>query len=219
MVKTKPSFEFEKTHWDKGIETVIGIDEVGRGAFAGPIVAAAVVFSPSIDTELLKDINDSKLLKFNQRKICSDIIKSEALYWSVAQVDIDYINRHGIGKANSSVFRKLLNKTIYELRPKNYQILIDGFHKKYLPGGIDRQQGIVKGDQKSFSIAAASIIAKVYRDNLMRRASYIYPNYKFSSNKGYGTKDHKEALKQYGLSEIHRRSFNLEKFLVNIKSV
>jgi ribonuclease HII len=212
----KPSFEYEKIHWNNAINIVIGIDEVGRGAFAGPIVAAAVVFSSSVDERLLKDINDSKLLKFNQRENCAEIIKREALYWSVAEVGIDYINKHGIGKSNSSVFRKLLNKVLEELKPSSYSILIDGFHKKYLPGGIKKQQGIIKGDQKSFSIAAASIIAKVYRDRLMIKASQKFPNYRFSSNKGYGTKGHQDALKLHGLTEIHRKSFNLEKFLVNV---
>lgn len=210
----KPSFDEEKLLWNKRINLVIGIDEVGRGAFAGPIVAAAVVFSPNTDISLLSEVNDSKLVKPLIREKCADLIKETALLWAIEEVGIDFINKNGIGKANSAVFRKALNSLINKIEKNvGYFILIDGFHKKYLPGGIKKQKGIVKGDQKSLTIAAASILAKVHRDNLMKRASLTYPEYKFDKNKGYGTNDHKEALRIYGLTELHRTSFNLYRFV------
>ncbi len=212
-ILTKPSFEYEKRLWKTDIKYVIGIDEVGRGAFAGPIVAAAVVFSSNAKTDLLCDVNDSKLVKPQERERCAKIIKKHALLWAIEQIDISYINKFGIGKANNAVFRRVLNNIITRIGSANYSILIDGFHKKYLPGGIKKQQGIIKGDQKSLTIASASILAKVYRDSLMQKQSLNFPNYNFASNKGYGTKAHREALEQFGLTSIHRTSFNLSKFL------
>ncbi|OGH11457.1 MAG: hypothetical protein A3B38_01430 [Candidatus Levybacteria bacterium RIFCSPLOWO2_01_FULL_36_13] len=209
----KPSFKEEKIHWSKGIDYVIGIDEVGRGAFAGPIVAAGVIFSNKINASLLNRINDSKLLNYSAREECAEVIKDNALFWAVEEIDIAYINKYGIGKANSAVFRKVLKKISKNIKSSNYFILIDGFHRKYLPGGLSRQQGIVKGDQKSLSIASASILAKVYRDNLMERVSFEFPEFKFSSNKGYGTVYHIETLRNHGLTQIHRTSFNLQRFL------
>lgn len=208
----KPSFDFEKKFWAGGIKHVIGIDEVGRGAFAGPIVAAAVAYPPNFDIRILKGVNDSKLLSYRQREKYCEVIKKHSIY-SIESIEIKYINKHGIGKANTAVFRKALRSVLTKIQSKNYFILIDGFHKKDLPGGIKKQKGITKGDRISLSIASASILAKVYRDNLMISQSGIFPNYKFIQNKGYGTKDHREAIKIYGLTEIHRTSFNLQKFL------
>lgn len=214
MKKNKPSFEEEKNLWQSGVDFVIGIDEVGRGAFAGPIVAAGVVFSSETNVNLLCEINDSKLLNPLLRQKCAKIIKQNALYWTIEVVDIGLINKYGIGKANSAVFRKVLKSLISKFDKKEkYYVLIDGFHKKYLPGGITKQKGIVRGDQKSLSIASASILAKVHRDNLMREVSKEFAVYKFGRNKGYGTLDHREAIKNFGLSKIHRTSFNLYPYL------
>lgn len=207
MVKKKPHFSEEKIHWDNNINYVIGLDEVGRGAFAGPIVAAGVIYSPNLEHPFLREVNDSKLLKPKQRELCSELIKQYATHWTIESIDIAYINKHGIGKANTAVFRKVLNKLISSINDSNYFILIDGFHKKYLPGGIKKQKGIVKGDQKSLSIASASIIAKVYRDNLMREANKSFPNYMFAQNKGYGTLEHRNAIENYGASKFHRIAF------------
>lgn len=207
-VQTKPSFKEELKLWNSNIEYVIGIDEVGRGAFAGPIVAAGVVFHPGIKLELLAGVNDSKLVKPKLREELSEIIKENALFWTIQSIEIDYINKFGIGKANSAVFRKVIKNLLVQFdSSKNYHILIDGFHKKYLPGGLKHQKGIVKGDQKSYSIAAASILAKVFRDDLMRKASSKYPHYLFAKNKGYGTLEHREAIKLNGLCDLHRTSF------------
>ena len=209
----RPSFDEEQILWDSGFDFVIGIDEVGRGAFAGPIVAAGVVFSPKTDINILCDVNDSKLVKPLIRKRCAKLIKEYAIFWTVEQVDIAFINKHGIGKANSAAFRKVLNRIIsYIESSSKYYVLIDGFHKKYLPGGTKKQKGIIKGDQKSLSIAAASILAKVHRDNLMKKVAKDFPVYKFARNKGYGTKEHQQALKYFGVSKVHRKSFDLSSY-------
>lgn len=207
MKKTKPTFEEEKRLWREGIEHVIGIDEVGRGAFAGPIVAAGVVYTPNFRHPFLSRVNDSKLLSLKQREELSEKIISNALFFAIESIDIDFINRHGIGKANIAVFRKVVKKLLKNFDDSNHFTLIDGFHGKYLPGGIKKQKAIIKGDRKSLSIASASIIAKVYRDNLMKEAASVYPNYNFGQNKGYGTKTHRDALKTYGVLGFHRTSF------------
>lgn len=208
----RPSFEDESILWEKGFSHVIGIDEVGRGAFAGPIVAAAVVYPANFSSELLGNVNDSKLLKHRERESLCHVIKQNALAWSIAEVDVKFINKHGIGKANMHVFRKVL-KNILSHKVPDYFVLIDGFHGKYLPGGLKKQKAIVKGDQKSLSIASASILAKVHRDKIMKSFSLKFIQYSFGANKGYGTKVHQKALAEYGLSPIHRISFNLQKFL------
>lgn len=207
-ILTKPSFEEENNLWNSNIEYVIGIDEVGRGAFAGPIVAAGVVFHPKIKPKLVTNVNDSKLIKPRLREELSQIIKENALFWTVESIEIGYINKFGIGKANSAVFRKVIKNLLSQFDSgKNYHILIDGFHRRYLPGGIKKQKGIVKGDQKSYSIAAASILAKVYRDDLMKKMHKTYPVYGFARNKGYGTREHQAAILSNGLCDLHRISF------------
>jgi len=205
--KAKPTFLEERKLWNSNIEFVIGMDEVGRGAFAGPIVTAGVVFRPNFKHPFLRDVNDSKLLNSKQREELSKKIISNAKYFAIESIDTNFINKNGIGKANIAVFRKVLNKVISNIIDSDFFVLIDGFHGKYLPGGIKKQKAIIKGDRKSLSIASASIIAKVYRDNLMKNASNTYPNYNFEQNKGYGTQFHRNALKIHGVSKFHRVSF------------
>lgn len=207
MVKKKPHFFEEKIHWDNNINYVIGLDEVGRGAFAGPIVAAGVVYKPNFKHAFLENVNDSKLLKPKLREELSELIKQYSLFYTIESIETNYINKHGIGKANTAVFRKVLNRLISKFEMTNYFVLIDGFHRKYLPGGIKKQKGIIKGDQESLSIASASIIAKVYRDNLMKEANKSFPNYMFAQNKGYGTLEHRNAIENYGVSKFHRIAF------------
>lgn len=202
---TKPTFSEELILWNSKIEHVIGLDEVGRGAFAGPIVAAGVIFKPGFKHELLDKVNDSKLVKPKLREELSVFIKANSI-WAIESVDIEFINKYGIGKANNAVFRKVLKTMLKNFNDLNHFILIDGFKIKH-PAYFKNQKAIVKGDQKSLSIAAASIIAKVYRDNLMKEASKIYPNYNFAKNKGYGTLEHRNALKIHGISKFHRISF------------
>lgn len=206
MKMSRPTFEEENKYWRNGTAYVIGIDEVGRGAFAGPIVAAGVVYSPNFKHKFLDKVNDSKLIKPKLREELSGFIKSNSV-WAIESVEINYINQHGIGKANIAVFRKVLKSLLKNFNDLNHFILIDGFHCKYLSGGAKKQKAILKGDQKSLSIASASIIAKVYRDNLMKDASNTYPNYNFEQNKGYGTQFHRLAIQTYGISKFHRIAF------------
>ncbi len=200
-----PTLRFEKKLWKQGFNLVAGIDEVGRGSFAGPVVAASVVFSP--DCIIPKGIADSKLLSPKIREKLAVKIKSQALYWAISQVSVGVINIVGIGKATQIAFRKVVKN----LRVKPDFLLIDAFYIKRL--NRKKQLAVKNGDKISTSIAAASIIAKVYRDNLMKKLHLKYPNYGFSRHKGYGTKLHQEAIRVHGLSKLHRASFNLEKFL------
>ena len=200
-----PTLDYEKQLWISGCNYVCGIDEVGRGCFAGPVVAAAVIFPKNIP--LLEGVMDSKILKPRQREKMDPIIKKNAFAWSIAEVSVTKINKFGIGKATQIAFRKVVKS----LKTNPDFILMDAFYIKQL--NRKRQKPIIKGDQKSLSIAAASIIAKVYRDKLMKELHKKYPQYGFAKHKGYGTKFHQAAIKKYGLSRIHRKSFNLAKFL------
>lgn len=214
----KPNFSLERELWKKGIENVIGIDEVGRGSFAGPIVAAGVVF-PRISKitkkiKFMKAINDSKALNAKTRKRLAKLIKKYAMFYTIEEVDVNIINKRGIGYANKTAFRKVVKNILIHINSSNFYLLSDGYRTKYIRKVNSRNHlAIIDGDAKSVTIAAASIIAKVYRDSLMRNLSKKYHNYKFSRNKGYGTKGHQDALRKYGLTEIHRTSFELSKFL------
>ena len=206
-MKTKPSFDEEEILWNTGYDFAIGIDEVGRGAFAGPIFAASVVFPRFFKSPFLKFINDSKLLKPKERETLAVEIKKSALFYSIASIGVGVINRKGIGAANKMVFRKVIAQSILKLKGKHF-VLADGFHIKYVKGvGLKNQKAIIGGDRKSISIAAASIIAKVERDKLMRDLNRVYPNYGLKRNKGYGTLEHRTAIKLNGLSRIHRIAF------------
>lgn len=198
---THPTFEEEEKLWKKGFLCVAGLDEVGRGAFAGPVVVSAVIFLRNSWFE--SEINDSKLLKPRTREKLVKFIKKKALCFSIAEIPVREINKHGIGKATQMGFRKAIK--LLPVKPDF--LLIDAFYIKHL--NRKNQKPIKKGDQKSISIASASIIAKVYRDKLMRQVHHKYPRYRFAKNKGYGTKQHQERIKEYGLSRIHRKSFNL----------
>lgn len=222
----KPNFSLEKQLWERELKYVIGIDEVGRGAFAGPIVAGAVVF-PQImritkKLKFIQQINDSKVLKAPVRRKLAKRIKKHAIFYAIAEVNTETINKIRIGRANRMVFRKVVKRIFDQiesslnrkLKRSEYFLIADGFPTKYIKRvGLKQQKAIIDGDAKSVTIAAASIIAKVHRDSLMRNYSRRFHNYKFARNKGYGTKGHQEALKRFGLSEIHRTSFDLTKFL------
>jgi len=199
-----PSFRHEKLLWKKGYKQIVGLDEVGRGAFAGPLVAAAVILPKKFKS---KGIKDSKLLTPMKRELFSKYIIKNVLNYSISEVSINYINKHGVGEATHKAFRDCLKR----LKDNFDFVLVDGFKIK----GVEenRQEGIIHGDRISVSIAAASIIAKVYRDNLMVKLHRRYPLYNFAKNKGYGTKFHRQAIKNFGLCKIHRKSFDLKKFL------
>lgn len=200
-----PTLDLETKLWNKGYTRVCGLDEVGRGSFAGPICVGAVIFPQ--DIQLIEGLADSKLLKPRQRESLAKDIKSQALGWAVSEIGVAAINKVGIGKASQMAFRKALR--ILSIQADF--VLIDAFYIRYL--NRKRQKAVKDGDTICASISAASIIAKVYRDKLMKKLSKKYPKYGFGKHKGYGTKLHQEAIKNSGLSKIHRRSFNLGRYL------
>lgn len=200
-----PTLDIEQSLWKLGYSTICGLDEVGRGCFAGPVCVGAVVFPK--DSQMINGVADSKLLKPAVRQKLELRIKNQALCWSVAEVSVTIINKVGIGKATQMAFRKALRM----LSVQADFVLIDAFYIKHL--NRKRQRAIKDGDSICASISAASIIAKVYRDKLMKKLHKKYPKYGFPKHKGYGTKKHQDAIRKYGLSKIHRKSFDLQKFL------
>ncbi|MDO8570244.1 MAG: ribonuclease HII [Candidatus Daviesbacteria bacterium] len=200
-----PTLNIEKDLWKSGHKYICGLDEVGRGCFAGPVVVGAVIF-PS-DVVLPEGIADSKLLTPLKRKNLESRIKNEALCWAVGEISVDIINEKGIGEATQLAFAL----AVKNLAQKPDFCLIDAFHIKYLEEF--KQKAIKNGDKICASISAGSIIAKVYRDELMVSLHDRYPEYGFSKHKGYGTLEHRNAIKKHGLSRVHRKSFNLDKFL------
>lgn len=203
--KQKPTFEYENQLWKQGLQYIAGVDEVGRGCFAGPVVAAAVIMPQGFTAT--DEINDSKQLAPKVRKELAGIIQKHALAFSIAEVSVSIINSIGIGKAAQKAFVKAV--TGLKIVPEH--VLIDAFIIKDLRK--IKQTPIIHGDCLSISVAAASIIAKVYRDELMERFHPKYKVYDFFSNKGYGTKKHRDAIGKYGLCNLHRKSFDLTKFL------
>lgn len=204
--KTFPDLYEETKLWNNGIQYVAGVDEVGRGAFAGPVVAAAVILAPTPFPNREK-IRDSKMLSAKQRSELEIVIKKYAIAYSISEIPVDTINRVGIGKATQEAFTLAIAK----LSIQPLHILIDAFSITSIPK--EKQTPIIKGDSKCCSIAAASIIAKVYRDALMQKLDTLFKKYNFAQHKGYGTLSHRNAIKQFGLCPLHRTSFNLTKFL------
>ena len=219
------NFKFEKELWRNDCRYVVGMDEVGRGALAGPVVTGGVVFGPEIlrqsrllnpKSKILKGvkINDSKKLTARQREVAESWIRENALAVAVAAISARKIDRVGIVSATHSGFRRVVKSIQDQLGTPVHFILIDAF---YIPNlrafpllkKARRQLAIKGGDEKSFTIAAASIVAKVYRDGLMTRLSERrgYKKYNWGQNKGYGTKAHQAAIKKYGLTGYHRKSF------------
>ncbi len=200
-----PTLDIERKLWKLGYSLVCGLDEVGRGSFAGPVCVGAVVFPKN--SILLEGVADSKLLTPKKRERVAKFIKRSAISWVIAEVGVPSINELGIGKATQMAFRK----AVRSLDKKPDFVLIDAFSISHF--NRKNQKPVRNGDKICASISAASIIAKVYRDNLMRKLHIKYPQYGFAKHKGYGTKLHREAIKKFGLSKIHRTSFDLEKFL------
>lgn len=178
-----------------------GVDEVGRGPLAGPIVSCAVILDLKVlDDEVILYLNDSKKINEAKRIELSEIIKEKALAYNIAESSNEDIDRLGISYCNNDIFLRAING----LNIKPDIVLSDG----YLVRGIGiENKSVIKGDAKSASIAAASIVAKVYRDNLMKELHKKYDKYDFKSNVGYGAPKHLEGLKNYGPCEIHRMSF------------
>lgn len=197
--RVKVLYDFDKSFGN--YKYIAGVDEVGRGPLAGPIVACSVILDLNVlDKDLILYINDSKKLKESKREELAEIIKEKAFSYHIAISSNEEIDENGIAFSNNKVFLESCNSL--DIKPD--LVLSDG----YLIKNINiENKSVVKGDTKSASIAAASIVAKVYRDNLMKDYAKKYPNYDFENNVGYGTSKHIEALKIYGKCSIHRNSF------------
>lgn len=208
------NFQIEKQYWQRKL-LVIGIDEVGRGALAGPLVVAGVCFSPAIIKVRDKErflINDSKKIPPSRRENLAFWIKKNCLLYVIVKISHRIINQYGISFAFKKGIKQVVKKIVERLKRKKFIILVDGYLPKEIvnlriKNQLVDQKGIIKGDSLCFSIAASSIIAKVYRDQLMKKLSDRYPSYRWDKNKGYGTKEHQEAIRKNGISLIHRRSF------------
>ncbi|WP_100404498.1 ribonuclease HII [Bacillus solitudinis] len=187
---------YEKQIWAKGYTTIAGLDEVGRGPLAGPVVAAAVVLPRTFK---LLGLTDSKKLSKEKRELFFQYIKKHALAYSIQMVDAATIDQVNIYQATKIA----MTRAVEALDLKTDFLLLDAIN---LPLAI-KQQSLIKGDQKSITIAASSVLAKVTRDRYMEELAIKYPEYGFSNHVGYGTKEHLEAIKRNGITSEHRRSF------------
>jgi ribonuclease HII len=188
--------KFERELWDQGVELVGGVDEVGMAPLAGPVIAAAVILPRGCR---LGGVDDSKKLTPEEREELAPQIREVAVCFAIGRAEVEEIDRINIYQAGLLA----LKRAVQGLSPQPQQLLVDA-RKLDLPLP---QQPIIKGDAKSLTIGAASIVAKVHRDRLMSELERDYPGYNFCSNKGYPTPDHLEALQRLGASAIHRRSF------------
>lgn len=206
-INNMPNFGYEKEVWERGFHSIAGVDEVGRGCFAGPVVAGAVVFdSKTRLSDIPVKIDDSKKLSAKRRETADRWIYKNAKACGIGSGSVSQINRLGIKKATEIAFRKAIKNCGVEI---DY-LLIDAFYIPYVKGlRRKNQKAIIHGDAKSVSIAAASIIAKVHRDKIMTDLSREpkYRKYKWLKNKGYGTKEHREMIQKYGVSKLHRKQF------------
>jgi ribonuclease HII len=196
LKRLRCTLRYEKRAWALGAKLVAGVDEVGRGSLFGPVVAAAVILDPQYR---IRGLRDSKLLLADKREILAQRIRDHAIAWSVAAVDAARIDQINIYHAS----RLAMREAVMALQPGADHLLIDALR-------IDceqRQQSIIHGDALSVSIAAASIIAKVWRDQVVREWDPVFPAYGLASNKGYSTPRHLAALREHGPSPLHRQSF------------
>ena len=197
--RVRAMYDFDKSFGE--YKYIAGVDEVGRGPLAGPIVSCAVILDLDVlDDDLILYLNDSKKLNESKREELAKIIKEKAKSYYIAVCDNKEIDEKGIGVCNNKVFIEACTSLKY----KPDFVLSDGYLVKGL--GI-KNEAVIKGDTKSATIAAASIIAKVYRDTLMKEYALKYPNYGFEKNVGYGASKHIEGIKLHGPCEIHRMSF------------
>ncbi|OGO18789.1 MAG: ribonuclease HII [Chloroflexi bacterium RBG_16_50_11] len=197
----KPSFREEKLLREQGYRYVAGVDEVGRGALMGPVVAAAVMLPENFKAKWKSRVRDSKQLSPEEREYLYDFIKEAAITFGVGSVSNEDIDKLGIAKAT----RLAMIAAIEQLAPQPQYLLIDYVRltESTLP-----QNGIVHGDSLCFSIACASIIAKVTRDRLVIEMDKEFPGYGFAEHKGYGTEEHLKCLREKGPCKLHRRSFS-----------
>lgn len=194
--------EYEKSAIEKGYKSICGVDEAGRGPLAGPVCAAAVILP--YDT-IIEGVNDSKKLSEKKREALFDVITAKAVAYSIAFATVEEIEEYNILNATMLAMKR----AVEGLEVKADYAMIDG---NRLPQLEIPSEYIIKGDAKSMSIASASILAKVTRDRLLYKYAEEYPEYMFDKHKGYGTKAHIEALKKYGPTPFHRKSF-LKKIL------
>ena len=190
--------QIEKEYYSRNIEYIAGIDEAGRGPLAGPVVVASVIMPKD---SMIEGVNDSKKVSEKKREKLYDLILEEAISYGIGIIYQDEIDEINILQAT----KKGLTNAIEQMKIKPDLILVDalnGINTLGIP-----YQSIIKGDAKCYSISAESIIAKVTRDRIMREWDAVYPEYGFSSHKGYGTAKHIAALKEYGPCPLHRRSF------------
>lgn len=191
--------EFEKRLWDEGYRRVMGLDEVGRGCLSGPVVAAGVIFNEGTD---IKAVRDSKTLSLEERTELCSIIKKEAAFWTIKWCNPEEIDELNILWASIKAMQKCADA---DGADPDY-LLVDG---NRFGSSIHPHTCIVGGDDRSMSIAAASIIAKVYRDEWMIKLHEDYPDYGWDTNVGYPTQKHFKGLKEHGITKYHRRSFKL----------
>jgi len=188
----------ERLLWDLGFVSVAGVDEVGLGPLAGPVVAAAVVFAPGSDP--LAGIDDSKKLTPRRREELAAAVREKAVSVALGVVEVAEVDEAGVHQAGLEAMRR----AVAVLQPGADYLLVDARH---VPRVEVRQSAYIRGDGFIYSIGAASIVAKVYRDGLMRRLDAEFPGYGFAEHMGYGTATHLEALTRLGPCELHRRSF------------
>jgi ribonuclease HII len=202
----KPTFDEENLLRASGLRIIAGIDEVGRGALAGPVAAGAVILPAKIRFAWLKDVRDSKMLSPKTREGLSEKIKGAAISYSIGLVPPHLIDSIGILNAT----RLAMKRAIEGLKYRPDSLLIDYLS---LPGVSLPQKGVINGDTLCMSIACASIIAKVERDAIMVSFDHLYPGYQFAENKGYGTGEHVDQLEKRGFSPIHRLTFHPKRML------
>lgn len=191
--------KYENVLYEKGIFLVAGIDEVGRGPLAGPVVACAVILPPQCH---IHGINDSKKLSEKKREVLYDLILQEAVGYGIGIVDHRVIDEINILNATKLAMKQAVEELSLTVKPQH--LLIDALKLEQVAA---EQTSIIGGDGKSLSVAAASIVAKVTRDRMMEEFDRLYPGYDFKSNKGYGTKSHYAGIEANGICPIHRKSF------------
>ena len=202
LLPDAPDLTFETALWQEGITTIAGVDEAGRGAWAGPVVAAAVILPIHFSVSSFPmRLRDSKQLSAEKRASLEPVIKAQALAWGIGCADNMEIDRSGIIAAT----RAAMTRALEALKPAPQHLLIDAL---FLPEIYTSQTALIKGDQRSLSIAAASILAKTSRDRWMEALAQTEPGYLFERNKGYGTRAHQEALARHGACQAHRFSFS-----------
>lgn len=200
--------EFDFAQLSAGYDSdyvIVGVDEVGRGCLAGPVVAAAVIL-PAIDlsSELARELDgldDSKKLSPTVRETMSTLLRASSRF-AIGEATVKEIDKINILQATFLAMRRALKELA---PPEKSLILVDG--NKHIPKCNLHQSAIVNGDAQSAAVAAASVIAKVYRDQMMRKLSQKYPPYRWESNKGYGSQEHRDAIAEYGLTKLHRKKF------------